>query len=500
MRPARSRSRFLPLRPAAAAVLALAAWPAAPPADAVPVMVAPPVLEVRQHTLANGLDVLLLEDHTVPVVSVQLWYHVGAKNERPGRSGFAHLFEHLMFKGSAHVGPEEHSHFIQSIGGRDNATTDWDRTHYFETIPSNYLERILWMEADRMQTLDVSEGNFRAEREVVKEERRLRIDDPPFGRLLEIVFAKTFTTHPYHILPIGSMADLDAATIEDVRDFYRTFYVPNNATLVVVGDLDPAITMRWIETYFGPIPKGRPISRETAREPAQTAERREVVYDAKAPLPAVILTFHVPEAKSPDSYALEVASRILSGGESSRLYRKLVYERQLAVAAGGQAFSLEDPGVFFFFAYLQQGQKPEVGESALQEEIDRLRGEPVSAEEIEKAKNQIVAQAVFDRQRAQEKGQAIGHAAVILGDWSLVNHELERYQKVTAADVQRVAQTYFTPQSRTTVFMLPEAMRPGGEPPAKHAPTPPPGAPARPPGAASRPPAAPTPPPAGAVR
>ncbi|HXO26500.1 MAG TPA: pitrilysin family protein [Thermoanaerobaculia bacterium] len=463
MRSSRAAVPFL--APAAIAILAICAicaWP--PPATAAPVSVAPPALDVRDRQLPNGLRVLMLEDHTVPVVSVEVWYHVGGKNEPPGRSGFAHLFEHLMFKGSAHVGAEEHSHFIESIGGRDNATTDWDRTLYFETIPSNYLERILWMEADRMQTLDVSEANFLAERQVVEEERRLRVDDPPFGRLLEIVFAKTFTTHPYRILPIGSIADLDAATLADVRAFYRTWYVPNNATLVIAGDLDPALTMKWIEAYFGPIPKGPPLPREVASEPAQTAERREVAHDAKAPLAAVILTFHVPAAKDPDLYPLQVASHILSEGESSRLYHQLVYERQIAVAAGGQAFSLEDPGVFFFFAYLQQGQKPEAGEAALQQEIDRLRAEPVSAAELEKAKNQIVAQRVFDRAKAQEKASAIGEAAVILGDVSRVNHELDQYQKVTAEDVQRVARQYFTTQNRTTVFMLPAAMRPAPVP------------------------------------
>jgi zinc protease len=444
------------------AILAICASP--PPAAAAPVSVTPPALDVRDHQLPNGLRVLMLEDHTVPVVSVEVWYHVGGKNEPPGRSGFAHLFEHLMFKGSAHVGPEEHSHFVESIGGRDNATTDWDRTLYFETIPSNYLERILWMEADRMQTLDVSEANFLAERQVVEEERRLRVDDPPFGRLLEIVFAKTFTTHPYRILPIGSIADLDAATLADVRAFYRTWYVPNNATLVIAGDLDPALTMKWIEAYFGPIPKGPPLPREVAPEPAQTAERREVAYDAKAPLAAVILTFHVPAAKDPDLYPLQVASRILSEGESSRLYHQLVYERQIAVAAGGQAFSLEDPGVFFFFAYLQQRQKPEAGEAALQQEIDRLRAEPVSAAELEKAKNQIVAQRVFGRDKVEEKAGAIGKAAVILGDVSRVNHELDQYQKVTAEDVQRVARQYFTTQNRTTVFILPAAIRPAPAP------------------------------------
>jgi len=472
----RSSRAPLPFLVAAIAVLALGVG--LPPAAAAPVSVTPPALDVADHRLANGLRVLMLEDHTLPVVCVQVWYHVGGKNERPGRSGFAHLFEHLMFKGSAHVGPEEHSHFIESIGGRDNATTDWDRTLYFETIPSNYLERILWMEADRMQTLDVSEANFHAEREVVEEERRLRIDDPPFGRMLEIVFAKTFTTHPYRILPIGSIADLDAATLADVRAFYRTWYVPNNATLVIAGDLDPARTMKWIEAYFGPIPAGPPLSREIAPEPPQTAERREVAYDAKAPLPAVILTFHVPRALDPDLYPLQVASHILEEGESSRLYRKLVYERQIAVAAGGQAFPLEDPGVFFFYAYLQHGQKPEAGEAALQEEIDRLRAEPVSAAELEKAKNQIVAQRVFERDRVSAKADAIGQASVILGDLSRVNHELDQYQKVTAADVQRVARQYFTTRNRTTVFMLPAAMRPAGAP----------STPSTPPAPAARPP------------
>jgi zinc protease len=467
-RSARHRAPALPAAAfiAAAVLAAVLAAGLTAPAGAVAVSVKPPALQVVDRKLANGLRVLLLEDHTVPVASVQVWYHVGAKNEPRGRSGFAHLFEHLMFKGSAHVGPEEHSHFIESIGGRDNATTDWDRTLYFEDIPSNYLERILWMEADRMQTLDVSEANFRAEREVVKEERRLRIDDPPFGRLLEIVFAKTFTTHPYHTLPIGSMADIEAATIADVRDFYRTWYVPNNATLVIAGDLDPARTMQWIDAYFGPIPKGPPLSRAVTPEPAQTAERREVAHDPKAPLPAVLLTFHVPAAKDPDLYPLQVASRLLSEGESSRLYRKLVYERQIAVAAGGQAFTLEDPGVFFFFAYLQQGQKPEAGEAALQEEIDRLRAEPVTAGELEKAKNQLVAKLVFGRDKVEDKADAIGEAAVILGDVTLVNHQLDQVQKVTAADVQRVARKYFTRQNRTTVFMLPAGERPspGGRP------------------------------------
>ena len=440
---------------------------AAPALAADALKVTPPKLEVREHKLANGLDLLMYEDHSVPAATVQVWYHVGSKDEKKGRSGFAHLFEHLMFKGSAHVGSEEHKNFIASIGGRYNATTDFDRTLYFQSFPSNYLERVLWMEADRMSSLNVSEENFKSERDVVKEERRLRVDNPPFGRLFEVVLDKTFTTHPYKIESIGSMADLDAATIQDVRDFHSLYYVPNNATLVISGDLSPEQAIRWTEQYFGPIPKGRPIPRDIPKEPAQTAERRAVDYHPNTPLPAVVITCHIPAAGSPDTYALQVASNILSAGESSRLYQRMVYEKQMAVAAGGDAILLEDPGVFFFYSILQGGQKPEDGEKELLTEADRLRNEPVSEEELVKAKNQIISGLVFGRQTGQDKADAIGYAKVILNDESYVNRQLAEFQKVTAADVQRVARTYFSPESRTVVYMLPEAMRPKTQPEAK---------------------------------
>lgn len=441
----------------AAALLALAG-PALVAQEAL--KVAPPKIEVREHKLANGLEVLLLEDHSVPVATVQVWYHVGSRDERKGRSGFAHLFEHIMFKGSENLGPEEHKNFISSIGGRYNATTDYDRTQYFQVFPSNYLERVLWMEADRLRSLNVSEENFKSERDVVKEERRVRIENPPFGRLLEVVLDNTYTTHPYKILPIGSMADLDAATLEDVRQFHATYYVPNNATLVISGDLNPEQTIQWVEKHFGSIPRGKPVPREIPAEPAQTAERRLVDYHPNTPLPAVIFTYHVPEAGHPDMYALEVASNILSGGESSRLYRKLVYDQQIAIGAGGQAIVLEDPGVFFFYAFMQAGQSHEAGEKSLNEEIERLKSQPVSAEELVKAKNQLIAGLVFGRETTNDKADAAGYAKVILGDVDLVNSQLALYQKVTAADVQRVAQKYFTPQNRTVVTMLPEALRP----------------------------------------
>jgi len=444
----------------AAAVLLAPAGPAAA-LDAL--KVTPPKLEVQEHKLDNGLQLLMHEDHSVPVATVELWYHVGSKDERQGRSGFAHLFEHIMFKGSANLGPEEHKNFISAIGGRYNATTDFDRTLYFETFPSNYLEHVLWMEADRMRSLDISEENFKSERDVVKEERRLRIDNPPFGRLFEVVLENTYKVHPYRILPIGSMADLDAATLEDVRAFHSTYYVPNNATLVVAGDFDPGQVTRWAEKYFGSIPQGKPVPRDIPQEPAQTAERRATDYHPNTPLPAVVLTYHVPQAGHPDLYALEVASNILSAGESSRLYRRMVYEKQMAVAAGGQTVLLQDPGVFFFFTILQAGQKPEDGEKELLAEVDRLQNEPVSEDELAKSKNQLISGLVFGRQTVQDKADAVGEAAVIMGDLSLVNRQLAEYQKVTAADVQRVARTYFKPENRTVVYMLPEAMRPAAK-------------------------------------
>ena len=444
--------------PVAVLGLALAA---AQDLSAAALKVTPPKLQVTRHQLANGLQVLLHQDRSVPVVDVQVWYHVGSKDERQGRSGFAHLFEHLMFKGTENLPGEEYSDYIASIGGRMNATTDFDRTLYFQTVPSNYLERILWMEADRMRALDLSEANFRSERDVVKEERRMRIENPPFGRLFEVVLGNSYTTHPYRILPIGSMADLNAATIEDVRDFHSTYYVPNNATLVLAGDFDPAQAMRWVETYFGSIPRGaKPIPRNIPAEPAQTAERKTVAYDANAPLPAIIFSYHIPEAGHPDLYALEVAGNILSNGQSSRLYRNLIYEQQIALGAGGQTVTLEDPGVFFFYAILQAGRSSADGEKALQAEVDRLRNEPVSREELEKAKNQLIASGVFERQRVQNKGMSLGYAHVILGDATLADRQLEEYQKVTAEDVQRVAKTYFKPENRTLVQMLPEALRP----------------------------------------
>src|SRR5688572_9034902 len=251
--------------------------------------VRPPKLQYQLMTLPNGLRVILSEDHSTPIVHVQLWYHVGSKNERPGRTGFAHLFEHMMFKGSRNVDPEAHTSVISSVGGRSNAYTTEDETVFWQTLPAHYLPLALWMEADRMATLRIDEGAFRREREVVKEERRMRVENQPYGRLSEIIYDHAFTTHPYKHPTIGSMADLEAASIEDVREFHRTYYVPENATVTIVGDFDSAQALQLVTQYFGRVPKAaRPVPRDIPKEPAQTKERRAVLEESW-PLPAVVV-------------------------------------------------------------------------------------------------------------------------------------------------------------------------------------------------------------------
>jgi zinc protease len=418
--------------------------------------VRPPKLNYTTHTLANGLRVIFLEDHDTPVVNLQVWYHVGSKDEKPGRTGFAHLFEHLMFKGSAHVPAEEHSRIIESVGGFDNAETRDDTTNFYETFPSNYLERVLWLEADRMGSLNVDDANFKSEREVVKEERRLRIENQPYGYIEEDLRAAAFTVHAYHHTAIGSMEDLNKATIEDVRDFFSTFYKPNNATLVVVGDFNSEQALAWTKKYFDGIPaSAKPIPRLNVPEPAQTAERDVTKAYSNTPLPAVVIGYKIPAKYAPDSYPIDLASNILAGGESSRLYQALVYKQQIAVQAAGFGNFTEDPNLFWALAIMNQGKSPEDGKKAIVTVLDELKAKPVEAKEIEKAKNQEIAGAILGRDTDEEKAVALASAAVIGKDPALVNTELDRYLKVTPADIQRVAQTYFDLKRATVMIITP---------------------------------------------
>jgi zinc protease len=425
-------------------------------ASVAPAAVRPPRLVYQLATLPNGLTVVLLEDHSTPIVHAQVWYHVGSKDERPGRTGFAHLFEHLMFKGSKNVEPDGHTSLLTAIGGQANAYTTEDVTVFWDTVPAQYLPLVLWLEADRMASLRVDGPAFEREREVVKEERRMRIENQPYGALLEIICDQAFSVHPYKHTAIGSMKDLAAASLDDVRDFHRTFYVPNNATLALVGDFDAKEALELATRYLGPVPRSkRAVPRDLPREPAQQRERR-VTLTEPWPLPVVVVAYHVTFDGHPDSYPLRLASKLLSDGQSSRIYRSLVYERGLALTALGGGNIVEDPNLFYAVAIVQPGHSPDEVERALVAELDRLRAEPVSEQELDRARNQCARDFVIGRESDRQKATQLAHAIVIHhGDAASADGEYDLLAGTTAADVQRVAKAYFTPENRTVITVLP---------------------------------------------
>ena len=417
--------------------------------------VRPPKLQYEIATLPNGLTVVTSEDHSTPIVHLNLTYHVGSKNEKPGRTGFAHLFEHLMFKGSKNVLPEAHTSYVASVGGQSNAYTTDDETVFWETVPSQYLPMILWLEADRMATLRIDKDTFANERDVVKEERRMRVDNQPYGRLNEIIYAQAFTVHPYKHPTIGSMEDLEAASVEDVRDFYNTFYVPSNATLTLVGDFDPVQAQQLVIQYLGRVPKAsREVPRDIPKEPPQTKEKR-VTLQEPWPLPAVVVAYHITYDGNPDSYPLHIAAKVLSDGDSSRIYKKLVYEKQMAVAAFGSANLIEDPNLFYAVAIVQPGHSPDEVANTLMTEIDRLKTEPISEHELQRTKNQFARDYILNRESNQQKAGVLAHAVVIHNDIKTADGEFDIFQNIAIADVQRVARTYFTPENRLVLTLLP---------------------------------------------
>jgi zinc protease len=416
--------------------------------------VRPPKLQYEITTLPNGLTLVLSEDHSTPIVHLQLVYHVGSKNEKPGRTGFAHLFEHLMFKGSKNVTPEAHTSMIASVGGQSNAYTTEDETVFWETFPAQYLPMSLWLEADRMATLRIDKDTFTNERDVVKEERRMRVDNQPYGRLNEIIYDQAFTVHPYRHATIGSMEDLERASVDDVRDFYRTYYVPANATLVLVGDFDSTQAIQLVSQYLGRVPRAeREVPRDIPREPPQTKEKR-VTLQEPWPLPVVVVAYHITFDGDPDSYPLHIASKVLSDGQTSRIYRKLVYETQMAVAAFGSANLIEHPNLFYTVAIVQPGHAPEAVAAALIAELDRLKTEPITTRELQRTKNQFARDYIFGRLSNQQKASQLSHAVVFHNDVRTADGEFEIFQNITAADVQRVARTYFRQENRLVITML----------------------------------------------
>jgi zinc protease len=419
-----------------------------------------PQIPFKERTLANGLRLFSIEDHSSPTVAIQVWYHVGSKDDPVDRSGFAHLFEHIMFKSTKNMKSEMMDRLTEDVGGANNAFTAEDVTVYHETIPSNYLETLIWAEADRLSSLNVDAPNFTSERSVVEEEYRQSVLAPPYGKLDLLTDSKSWAKHPYMRSTIGSIENLDAATLQDVQRFHATYYRPDNATLVVVGDFDQKQLDSWVDKYFGRIAKpDAPLPRVNIKEPARTRESRYTEYNSNVPLPAVEFTYLIPSASSPDAYALKIAETILSEGTSSRLYQSLVYQQQLAQDATARADLREDAGLFVFRVTLASGKKPEDGEKSLVAEIKRLQQQSVSAAELQKAKNQSVADQLRQLETNNGKALALGQASVLLGDANRVNTDIERLQEVTAEDVQRVAQKYLTDSNRVVIYYLPEAIK-----------------------------------------
>lgn len=417
-------------------------------------------IEFTEYTLPNGLHVILHQDKSTPNVAVSVLYHVGSKNEVEGRSGFAHFFEHLMFEGTENIARGEYSSLVQKAGGALNANTSFDRTYYYELLPSNQVGLGLWLEAERMKHAKVDETGVETQRKVVQEEKRQRIDNQPYGSIGENVFALAFTEHPYKTMPIGSFEDLNAASIEEFRDFYKTFYVPNNATLSVAGDIDIEETKKMVEQYFADIPKGtKEIPRPDVVEPKQTEERRKTVYD-NIQLPAVIQAYHVPEQGTDDFYALSLLTTLLSGGESARLPKALVDKQQKAVAAASIPFPTEDPGLFLTFAIANMGVEVDDLEQAMNAEIERVKTEPLTDREFQKLRNQVESNFVQQNSTVAGIAESLANYHVYFGDANLINTELQRYLNVTKEDIQRVAKEYLTKNNRVVLHYLPKSAQP----------------------------------------
>ena len=408
----------------------------------------------EEYTLKNGLRVQLSEDHAAPVVAVHVTYDVGSRNERPGRTGFAHLFEHMMFKGSENVGDGEHFYQVFTQGGDMNGTTSADRTVYFETLPAHQLELALFLESDRMRSLAITKENLDNQRNAVQEERRQGMDNQPYGKAMEKLGELMYDDFAYKHSVIGSMEDLNAATVDDVAKFFKTYYAPNNAVLTVVGDFKSADAKKLIEKYYGGIARQSAPPALVIKEPAQKAERRDSMEDPLARLSRVYIGYKAAAGNTPDYFALEVLSTILQDGQSSRLYQSLVREKQLSVGLG--AFVNEQRAVspFYIIATVTPGKKPEDVEAAIYAEIERIQKEPIAEWELTKAVNNARVNYYSGVRSAQSRAAALGINKVFYNDANVLNTYIDDMRAVTREDVQRVAKQYFQPSNRTVETII----------------------------------------------
>ncbi len=438
-----------------------------------------PPTDIQQFTLTNGLRVILSKDQSIPVVSIAVYYDVGSRNEREGRTGFAHLFEHMMFQGSENVPKAAHFQYIFNAGGTMNGTTSTERTNYFETLPANYLPLALWLESDRMRSLKVTQDNLDNQRHAVQEEKRLRYDNQPyvnaFLRINELIFKNPANAHS----TIGSMEDLDAATIEDVREFFRIFYAPNNAVLTIVGDIDESEARSLIEQYFEAIPRQPAPPPVDVSEPTEVAQTLERFYDKLAPAPAFVLGWKIPPRRTPDYYALTLAADLLFEGDSSRLYQKLVKGDESVVSIQGGVDERRGPSAWYIFALPKPGEEVAAIRGKIYEEIEGLAATGPSQAEMEKLRNSMCNDAVRSRQATMYRAQRLAEYALYDGNPLLIDTELDHYLGITADQIKNAVSRFLNVENRVVLDIIPGV--PGEEEVEIPAATPlPPGAPRQP--------------------
>ena len=414
-------------------------------------------VDFKETTLKNGLRVITVEDHSAPVVAISLTYNVGSRNERKGRTGFAHLFEHMMFKGSANVGSGEHFMLVFNNGGNMNGTTNEDRTNYFEVLPANQLDLALFLEADRMKSLEITKENLDNQRNAVQEERRLGVDNQPYGKSGELQQELLYDNFAYKHSVIGSMEDLSAATVDDVSEFFKMYYAPNNAVLVLVGDFKTADALAKIKSNFESIPRQPDPPAVDMAEPAQKAERRASVDDMLARAPRVDLAFKAVPGNTADFYALQVLGAVLQSGQSSRLYQKLVKEKEMVTGVGGFMDEKRGVGAFYTNATLRPGVKTEDIEAVIYAEMGRLKEEPIADWELQKAKNTTRRNLINGLQSSLSRAITLGQYTVYYNEPGLINARLSKVAAVTKEDVQRVASKYLVDTNRTVVITMPKA-------------------------------------------
>ena len=413
-------------------------------------------IKFEKYTLPNGLKIILHEDHSAPVVAVTALYHVGSKNEDTARTGFAHFFEHLLFEGSENIKRGEFDKYITNAGGALNANTSQDRTFYYELLPSNQVDLGLWLESERMMHAKIEQVGVNTQREVVKEEKRQRIDNRPYGSFLNEILTRAYKVHPYKWSPIGSMEHLNAAKLEEFIQFYKTYYVPNNCVLSIAGDISIPELKKKIEAYFGPIAKGTlAIKRPSIKEPPLGGEVRDNVYD-NIQLPAVLHAYRAPKQGGDEYYAFNVLSTILSGGASSRMNKTLVDSKQLAVAAQSVPFFNEDDGLFIALTIANMGVKVETLEESMDSVVNGLKLDLVGEREFQKVKNQITTDLVDSKATMAGIAESLANNEVYFGDANLINTELEKYNKVTREDVLKVAKKYLNKENRVVLHYLPK--------------------------------------------